>query len=399
MKIHSEHFIDLPNEKEVEIPHSDAQDVVIEELADGRFAIGYLVHDDSCENPLEDSDCCGAIYFHPNARYCSTSKESGYYEALGLNRDGEPETDDVEDSDTEMLEWALSEWVQHSGLTAEQLEAVHPLGVAAWLADYIPTLESRVEEDACNWAYGQPESESCLTINDLMKVAKYRLADSHLYWVDVEHKKAEVAKARYELPDDVVMLDAYIHSGIALSLSGGGMRCQWDTSSNIALWKAEGCVLDEVKRRQVPYQVGYIQEANLKGGTQYNVVISYPGVKEQSAGLFPQWHEAFKELEALHELYLSSTTVGVTKDMEAAGRRRAVTELADCSISQWNAWADGDCWGVVSLTCDQDGEPSEEDSCYGYVGRRWAEEELASRIEWERKEAVKRRAEMEGAQV
>ena len=399
MKIHSKHFINLPNGKEVEIPHRDAQDVVIEELADGRFAIGYLVPDDNCENPLEDSDCSGAIYFHPNARYYSTSKESNYYEALGLSRDGEPDTDDIEDSDADMLAWALEEWVRHSGLTAEELEAVHPLGVAAWLADYIPTLTSRTEEDACNWAYCQPEAEACLTFNDLMKVAKYRLADSHLYWVDVEHKKAEIAKARYEIPDDVVMLDAYIHSGISLSLSGGGMRCQWDTSTDIALWKAEGEVLKEVERRQVPYQIGYIQEANLKGGTQYNVVISYPGVKEQSAGLFPEWHEAYKELEALHKLYVASTATGITEDMEYAGRRRAVTEIAACSVEQWNDWANGDCWGVVSLTCDQDGEPSEEDACWGYVGYRWAEEELASRIEWERKEAVKRRAEMEGAQA
>lgn len=399
MKTHSKHFIDLPNGKEVEVPHCDAQDVVIEELADGSFAVAYLVHDESCESPLEDSACNGAIYFHPNARYSSSSKESDFYEALGLNSDGEPGTDDVEDSDVEMLEWALEEWIQHSGLSAEQLEAVHPLGVAAWLADYAATLTSRTENEACNWAYMQPESESCLSVNDLMKVAKYRLADSHLYWADVEAKKAEVAKARYELPDDVAVLDAYIHGGIALSLSGGGVRCRWDTSSGIAVWKAEGEALNEVKRRQVPYQIGYIQEAHLKGGGKFNAVVSYAGVKESSVGLFPTWGEAYKVLEELHELFLLSSPSGITEEMVGAGRRRAVDELASNAIEQWNAWANGDCWGVVSLTCTPDGEADEEYACWGFVGHEWAEQELAYRVEWERKEAVKRRAAMEGVQV
>lgn len=401
MSIHSKHFVTLPNGVEAEIGFSNIENLTIEALADNTFFVGYMVQDENCENPMVDSDCMGALYFHPNSRYASSSKESNFYEALGLDSDGEPSADDIDDTDEAMLAWALDEWIRQSGLTTEELEAVHPLGVAAWLADYIPTLESRTEEDACNWAYCQPEAESSMTINDLMKVAKYRLIDSHLYWVDVEHKKAEIAKERYEVPDDAQVLDAYIHSGIALSLSGHGMRCRWDTSSGIAVWKAEGEVLKEVEHRQVPYQIGFIEEVGLRTGRKYNAVICYGDVKPQSAGLFGSWHEAYQELEGCHQLFLESTPDGVTADLRSLGRSRAVRELAKSAIESWNQWANGDCWGVVSKVVHaSDGtEVEEEDSCWGFVGHEWAEQELADRLEHCRKAAIKNRAEAEGATV
>lgn len=46
---------------------------------------------------------------------------------------------------------------------------------------------------------------------------------------EVSYEKAKENK--YCIP-----LDAYIHSGIALSISGEGMNCQWDTSTHIAMW-------------------------------------------------------------------------------------------------------------------------------------------------------------------
>ena len=41
----------------------------------------------------------------------------------------------------------------------------------------------------------------------------------------------EAKETKYAIP-----LDAYIHSGITLSVSGEGMNCQWDTSTHIAIW-------------------------------------------------------------------------------------------------------------------------------------------------------------------
>ena len=59
---------------------------------------------------------------------------------------------------------------------------------------------------------------------------------------DVNFEKA--IKHKY-----AVVLDAYIHSGIALSVSGGGVQCQWDTSHNIAVWVPdEDCSIKSKKQ-------------------------------------------------------------------------------------------------------------------------------------------------------
>ena len=46
---------------------------------------------------------------------------------------------------------------------------------------------------------------------------------------------------------DAVKIDKYEHSGIAYSVSGEGMQCQWDTSSGWTVWYPDNCLIEELK--------------------------------------------------------------------------------------------------------------------------------------------------------
>jgi hypothetical protein len=47
---------------------------------------------------------------------------------------------------------------------------------------------------------------------------------------------------------------------------------------------------------------------------------------------------------------------------------------ADGMMGSWTSVCNGDVWGIVTLTVDSDGKVLDEDSCWGFIGRQYAEE-------------------------
>ncbi len=80
-------YDDGDNQVSFEVEHKpdDSGEVIVRELQQGGWVVGYLSHDDICENPLETSDCQGHIY--TARRHVSREEHQGFQEALGLDSD------------------------------------------------------------------------------------------------------------------------------------------------------------------------------------------------------------------------------------------------------------------------------------------------------------------------
>lgn len=270
---HITYTVELPNGVEAEIPFAPCEyhDVVTRQLSDNRFFIGYMVQDDSCENPLEGGDCQGAIYYHQRFSYGSSTSKL------------------------------------HS---AEELYEA---------------------------------------------------------WQDPKNP----------LHPFIVPLDAYVHSGMHVSISGEGMQCRWDTSSVCGFWVAEGYAEEEVSRRAAVYAFGKIVEQKLKTKTWYSVHLDRPLKTQPANPVFDNWADAFKCLENLK-------LKKVTKAQTRLGYERATREFCSGVLEAYNNWLAGDCWGVISLVVDAEGNMiGESDECWGYIGHECAEEEIQSQLDWE----------------
>ncbi len=68
----------------------------------------------------------------------------------------------------------------------------------------------------------------------------------------------------------------------------------------------------------------------------------------------------------------------VAKSVQADPQK--ARELAEGLVEEWNAYLNSDVYGIVSERFDEDHEPIDDDSCWGFYGRKWAEEALLTEI-------------------
>lgn len=52
-----------------------------------------------------------------------------------------------------------------------------------------------------------------------------------------------------------------------------------------------------------------------------------------------------------------------------------LTEIARALCEEYTAWCNGECYGIVNVTLDLLGEQIDEDTCWGYIGSSYAEQE------------------------
>lgn len=299
-------------ELEPEYTPADWKEPTIVEV--GNYIVfGYLSLDDQCGNPLEDCDAMGVIHHHPRSRY--GSRDSDYYDILGLDQYGAPRIDE----DKMQKIWydkvmalplvmfyisdrAIRDQVRRAKPGARDYRAVLREALADESAgDYSIEMQCRQA-----WAY-RPEVP-----RDLATDIAERIEDA----LDWNYESAE-QDAWVGMDKDAVLLDLYEHSGCVWSVSGTGMNCPWDTS------RAESCWVPDK----------YLRE----------------------------------ELE---------------KIADPKERRAKAVEYAEQAVKQYNAWANGDCYGVIVQVHELDGAIVEEDACWGYVGGDYAMESLAEQVKW-----------------
>ena len=326
----------------------DFNDYQVKEV-DGVLKVAYLADD---EDP-----------FHPNVadektiftahRYADELEHEAMQEALGLNRDWEPDLDQLMDgADREKA--FRKEWVAQAAISPE---------FAVW-AGNTGRKEDGDERYLRNRASAFWRQQS----------HQGHVKDKQLW--DFEFTADLALKAWQQLVSqgligelDAISLDCYDHGGQSWSITGNGMQCQWDTSRRAGVWVPLQHHKELIQERMATYAFGYIERVG-------QVWTSYldNGTKQQCKS----WHEAFVSVQ----LFASSQRKPTAKQL-ANGRARAREELCENDLEQYNAWLSGDCYGLVLAEFSNIGtedEPEWEliasDECWGYIGSDDAVSEL-----------------------
>lgn len=376
-------------------------------------------HDQDCEDPLTSCDGEGAIQWHPQHRRYGSS-ESTYYAALGLTTEGDP--DFSSDAVQAVMRQKGFELLQKDRSLMAKLRQHRrsygkPETHASIFADLTVLFETySIEEcneyDIARALFGYHSRELENVVEPIVEL----FADE-----DFQQKAWQEAR-----PGDVdaVLLDCYEHSGIALSIHGAGMQCQFDTSRGAAVWVPDACARDEITRRGVVYAFGKIVDFRLRGPNKLRFHASFTQTGESAS--FAEWHEAFSWLESKaalpvintiqvacvsqdpaqsrgfilecngttfishNEAYAYRATlvaerVGDAK-LLAQGRYRAAVELAQGAVELYNSWSNGDCWGIVTEVFSEQGDLLESDHYWGLVGYEYADQEVADRLAYYQKE-------------
>lgn len=363
----SHSYFELPNGIEVELPITPEGwlqgSVEVAELPDGGFRVAYLVHDDDCENPLTNGDGMGKIWHHPRSHYAERDTE--YYQVCGLDSYGSP----IIDEECLQKMWhdrvmGLSLQVFYVNPELRELSSAEDLREA--LADENIVGDYTFYNNA-NSAWG-----------DLLADADRSDFDALVDQVEQAMEAWNYGEAERECQQAMnsyaVLIDVYEHGQRAYSMSGTGMQCRWDTSSGEAVWVADPYAKDEIDRRAKVYAFGAVVERGYRSSTRYAAIvdpISTQFLVDQGGeiGEYEHWHEAFAALTQ----YVSNFGAP-NEDQEQRGHQQALHEIAEGCISEFDHWQRGECYGVVCVDYDAQGEQlGEDDSCWGYIGTECAE--------------------------
>lgn len=61
--------------------------------------------------------------------------------------------------------------------------------------------------------------------------------------------------------------------------------------------------------------------------------------------------------------------------------QKAAQELAAECCESYTDWSNGDCWGVIVVTCKPDGSMIESDECWGFIGSEYAAKEVKGLVD------------------
>jgi len=314
-----------------------------------QIVLGYLAHDDDCDNPLEDCDGMGHIY--ECRRHGSTLEE--YCKALGLRCDGGGPDLELVDEDAVVAE-------AHRELREQaELAAVPNLNTSPNFDDALERCEELYTREP-----GQSDIDFVCACLDTVSELSYVIDTD-----TIREKLWEQGRANGTIGSKyAVLLDVYEHGGIAYSLSGDGMQCQFDTARAGAVWVPDDCCVDEIKRRAEVYRKGKIWQE--RGRYAVRTWESFGYYDPRIHPNFEHWGDAFDYLKTLQE----TTFLQDLPDAE----RQAARELAKSAAEEYTKWCNGDCYGVVVVTYDKDGEQIDWDSCWGFIGDDYAYESLVN---------------------
>lgn len=239
--------------------------------------------------------------------------------------------------------------------------------------------------------------------------------------------------AKREDFDEVVdvLLDVYSHGGDVWRVHGGGQYFpdeQWDVSNGAGIWSPDdACAehiamaageaylcpdpgIEERRRwarsekhpkpdypdREKPPQISFTSKCNSRdtgekhpnGNAKYHYWTTY-GWQHADGRKRGGYKTVLAAVKAAAKL------LGVEFDQAKydAERREEALVCAYQAVREYNKWLSGDCWGVCVETFDKDHEPVEQEACWGFVGKEYAEEEVRDRVQHEVKAAIKAAAE------
>lgn len=383
------HTLDTPfGEVEVQFSADMADyDGALAHREGDHLVVAYLSHDnDPSMHPLDDCDGMGKII--GRGKYETRNHdESELFEALGLDRSGDPNyelvADEVNAAWKEYIESVSPDtWYDFIETLYGNVDMGERINLINKWRDELMEVDAFYEGNVC---YCVMEAEKYVTDRDASS-EDCRRAAAHLDF-DVEKTTETLWRKAYDEGrignPDAVILDVYDHSGIAWSISGGGTQCRWDTSRGAGIWIPDACAKDEIERRAPVYATAYIRQTQwLKGkGQQYQLVDT---ASKNSIAMSDDWGDLWKMAQKYAE-----AAGDLTPAQLATGRAAAALELAQQALDEYNAWLSGDVYGVIvekfDLVSEEDDEPvweqHDDESCWGYVGSDYAKEAMTAEFE------------------
>lgn len=344
----------LPGLADLSLPFSPSTAMDFKEplikMVDQRLLVGYLVDDHYiASSPLDDEDGLGKIL--SSHRHSDTHSEM--QEALGLNREWEPDLDLACEADPTI---ARKYWV-NAAVKSEEFHSwvTETSGPGASFSDsYYRRRALRYWNEG-----GWNGAGYSMDLND------FSFTDEALLNAWIHCRSAGLIGEV-----DSVMLDCYEHSGIAWSISGEGHQCRFDTARGAGVWIPDECADEEIIRRAQVYQFGRIVEHASK------YYVAFDQVPQERMTPFEHWHEAFLWMQAE---VTDSKAFRLPKGKQQAslaqrkGRERAAEEIAREAIRIYNEWANGHVYGIAITEfeqCHSCGSWDEVDgeSVWNYVG-------------------------------
>lgn len=352
----------------------DYKDAIVKKISDTKYLYGYLADDGDSENPLVDWDGAGRHY----SAHRDSDTHAEMQESLGLDGDWNENHELAQDFPDVLRRYWIKEAADDADFQEWCQEAGRPPLDEAKLAAYYARKAERFWRDtggcAFAWSYDRKD-----------------------IW-DFEEATARASESAYEelketgeIGDpDVVMLDCYQHSGIAWSVSGEGMQCNFDTASGAGVWVPDDSTREEIAiRGKKAYAFGQVIKTGGSTGNGrkpyfFKLDEQFGGSESMRAETWSEAFEALKQCIKSNKLRLPMKKAERETLIEK-GKSRARSEIARSSIDLLNDYLNGNVFGIIIATFEVngDGEPEhvEDDSVWGFYGDDDAYDSLKSEIE------------------
>lgn len=347
-------------------------------LMPGVVVAGGLCYDRDSQhlNPCEDGGANGNIYHC--GRRGNAEEQAKYFQALGLDSDGNRD---------------------YSGAAVRELLVKH---VMKDVRNDLPLL-TRLLRQLSNT--GRPVS-----MKSLEELVRFSLNQEgprfgldylvdNLYGVSYWSELSEEMQEKLEMLSDAfaeiqiekaweeargqglvgnplaIPLDIYEHGGIAYSVSGTGMSCQFDTSRAAAVWVPDEDAIDNIRSAVLAeLGIGRVQWFGAVGSSTDPLHACYTLDGESWHGSSDRWswREALDRLVAASPKRLAPGQVDALMYAKAREYCRGVLE-------EYSAWVNGEVYGVVVYVIDREtGDRIDEHDheCWGFIGSEYAEDEL-----------------------
>jgi len=199
-----------------------------------------------------------------------------------------------------------------------------------------------------------------------------------------------------------VMLDVYSHSGDVWRVNGSDKffpDAKWDVGFCCGIWCPSKDMIDSLRYSalktwfpegdEVKYSSVYVDSEDklperlkkyakgcrLNDGSFHFNEIVYVHDDVQVAGDFQTFTEAATSLLEKLEIRVDPQELRQREQDEAV-------KAAASDVEIWNDYIAGNNYGVVLEEYDENFEQIEDDSCWGYVGERWASQERDERMRY-----------------
>lgn len=357
-------------------PDTEERMVVMEKF----IVAGGLCYDEDADgNPLTNN--CGNGSLYRRGRQVCRSEQSSFFEALGLDSYGGKELKDERVSDQLVTHVTSAIRKNRSLMTSLSNLLRSQSGSGTWDAVCKKVGEAIYQE---GWEYA------------LDYIATYFLDVP--YWADLAdewkdklddlaellcEREAESAWERAVAAGTIgnplaVMLDVYEHGGIVYSVSGRGMQCRWDTSRGGAVWVPNACAEENI-RYNVLHRLGMgeVQWFGACGSKDDPLHARYSLDGGNTwVGNFAKWSQAMDAMVAASGQQIDPS------ELHSLLRAEAEKYCAGV-LDEYNAWVNGDVYGVVVYVIDRHTGVrmnDKSDECWGFIGRDYAEETLENAI-------------------